>query len=98
MSPGNNIPVTVVSNNVATIVLNPDPVLPLNTSCVLTIPPGNISDVDTADAPDNAVAAVNHTFQTVDDDAPTVTTNPFDSGSGIAPMPTSRSRSMSRSR
>lgn len=83
--PGNNIPVTVVSNNAATIVLNPDTVLPLNTSCLLAIPLGNISDVDSADAPDNPVAAVNHTFQTVDDDAPTVTTNPSHSGSGIAP-------------
>lgn len=83
--PGNNVPVTVTTNDAATIVLNPDTVLPLNTSCLLAIPLGNISDVDSADAPDNPVAAVNHTFQTVDDDAPTVTTNPSDSGSGIAP-------------
>src|SRR5690606_13147843 len=44
----------------------------------------NISDADTADAPDNPVAAVAHTFQTVDDDAPTVTTNPINGGGNIA--------------
>ncbi|MCL4255044.1 MAG: Ig-like domain-containing protein, partial [Anaerolineae bacterium] len=81
---GNNIPVTVTTNNAATIVLNPDVNLPLNTSCVLNIPAANISDVDTADAPDNPVAGVNHTFTTVDDDAPTVTTNPANGGSNIA--------------
>lgn len=81
---GNNIPVTVTTNNAATIVLNPDVNLPLNTLCVLNIPAANISDVDTADAPDNPVAGVNHTFTTVDDDAPTVMTNPAMGSSNIA--------------
>ncbi|MDX2077145.1 MAG: Ig-like domain-containing protein, partial [bacterium] len=81
---GNIIPVTVTTNNATTIVLNPDINLPLNTACVLAIPAGNISDVDTSDAPDNPALGVNHTFQTVDDDAPTVSTNPTAGGSNIA--------------
>ncbi len=81
---GNNIPVTVTTNNAATIVLNPDVTLPLNTSCALNIPAANISDVDTSDVPDTPLAAVAHSFTTVDDDAPTVTTNPAAGGGNVA--------------
>lgn len=81
---GNNIPVTVTTNSAATIVLNPNANLPLNTTCVLNIPAANLSDVDTADAPDAPLAAVSHSFQTSDDDAPTVTTNPVSGGGNVA--------------
>lgn len=81
---GNNIPVTVTTNNAATIVLNPDVNLPLNTACVLNIPAANISDVDAGDPPDNPLAGISHTFTTADDDAPTVTTNPSAGGSNVA--------------
>ncbi|MBK8031706.1 MAG: Ig-like domain-containing protein [Chloroflexi bacterium] len=81
---GNNIPVTVTTNGAASIVLNPNVNLPLNTACGLSIPAANISDVDPVDAPDTPVAAVTHAFQTVDDDAPTVTTNPTAGGSNVA--------------
>jgi len=81
---GSNIPVTVTTNNATTIVLNPNVTLPLNENCVLNIPSANISDVDTSDNPDNPVAGVNHTFTTVDDDAPTVSTNPANGGGNIA--------------
>ncbi len=67
-----------------TLTLNPNVNLPINTTCVLNIPAANIADVDTADAPDTATAAVNHTFQTVDDDAPIVTTNPTGGAGNVA--------------
>lgn len=82
---GNAVPVTVTTNNAVTVVLNPDINLPLNTLCVLNIPAANISDVDLADAPDNPLAGVSHSFQTVDDDAPTVSSiSPADGNNTVA--------------
>lgn len=75
---GNNIPATVINNNATVILIRPDDNLAMNTACVLNIPVANISDVDTIDAPDHPLVAVNHTFTTVNDAAPTVTTNPTD--------------------
>jgi hypothetical protein len=77
---GNNIPVTMTGSGSSTITLNPTSDFIVNSSCLLNIPAANISD-SLSNHPNSAVA---HTFQVLDDDAPTVTTNPSNGAVGIA--------------
>jgi methionine-rich copper-binding protein CopC len=80
---GSAINASISGNGTSVITVDPDVNLPINTLCVLDIPASNISDVDSIDPPDQPVAAISQSFQTISDFGPTVSTNPSDGASNI---------------
>ena len=70
--------------NGISVVLSPSPALPPTATCTLTVNAANVTDVDTADAPDNMAANFIATFSTTDPAPTVVGTSPINSGTGSA--------------
>ncbi len=82
---GTPVPFTVAGDGTATATIDPTPAtLPINTLCTFSVDAALVTDVDTADPPDAGSGVTTIGFTTVDDQAPTVTTNPANGGSNVA--------------
>ncbi|MBK9654221.1 MAG: Ig-like domain-containing protein [Rhodanobacteraceae bacterium] len=82
---GSPVAFTVSGSGSNTAIIDPTPpTLPINTVCVLTVDDAQVTDVDSADPPDTGTGITTISFTTVNDNPPTVTTNPANGAANVA--------------